>query len=272
MTVPLPQNKYQIIQQHLAMQQAAQQPMAMQGVSLQPQQYQGYLNSLMGQSQASTVIAAGAGYTNQLMLIYHPQEINYDGADWKAEEEICFDPVDGTCAVAARAERALRQVANASRVAAYIGASLCAAFKPPIENAGIRIGEIEAFRCWNVLCGKLQSVAHQTIWPDDWKIEADNLPEEDNWHGIYAYKTEQDAIAHGGMVAGKVKLWGQIIEHEEGYRAQYAKVVSIDHFLHGTSRDCLRVREPERQPIIANSGNWTGYGLCNDGSLYQVDP
>lgn len=31
-----------------------------------------------------------------------------------------------------------------------------------------------------------------------------------------------------GMAYGTVQLWGEVIEHEEGYRAEYAKVTSVD--------------------------------------------
>jgi len=49
--------------------------------------------------------------------------------------------------------------------------------------------------------------------------------------GIFAYKTE--AIALNGPVTpgycGRVALWGNIAEHERGYRAQYAYPLSLDY-------------------------------------------
>lgn len=30
------------------------------------------------------------------------------------------------------------------------------------------------------------------------------------------------------LVCGRVKMWGEVIEHEEGYRAEYAKVIALD--------------------------------------------
>ncbi len=31
------------------------------------------------------------------------------------------------------------------------------------------------------------------------------------------------------MLFGKVKIWGEIVEHEAGYRSQFGKIVSLDY-------------------------------------------
>jgi len=31
------------------------------------------------------------------------------------------------------------------------------------------------------------------------------------------------------LLFGKVKIWGEIVEHEEGYRSQFGKIVSLDY-------------------------------------------
>ena len=45
--------------------------------------------------------------------------------------------------------------------------------------------------------------------------------------GVYAHKSRQAALEHArGLdraVVGEVELWGKIVEHEHGYRAQYAR-------------------------------------------------
>ncbi len=51
--------------------------------------------------------------------------------------------------------------------------------------------------------------------------------------GVYAWKTKRAALeqmAHyeGGIV-GRVALWGEVVEHERGYRAEFGKVVSLDY-------------------------------------------
>jgi len=60
--------------------------------------------------------------------------------------------------------------------------------------------------------------------------------------GIYAVRQLEDLIDQPGVprvrelvnrqnyVVGQVALWGKIIEHERGYRAQYARPVSIGIF------------------------------------------
>jgi len=31
------------------------------------------------------------------------------------------------------------------------------------------------------------------------------------------------------LLFGKVKIWGEIVEHEAGYRSQFGKIVSLDY-------------------------------------------
>jgi len=31
------------------------------------------------------------------------------------------------------------------------------------------------------------------------------------------------------LLFGKVKIWGEVVEHEWGYRSQFAKIVSLDY-------------------------------------------
>ena len=41
--------------------------------------------------------------------------------------------------------------------------------------------------------------------------------------GEYGYN------ARGVLLFGKVKIWGEIVEHEAGYRSQFGKIISLDH-------------------------------------------
>ena len=34
---------------------------------------------------------------------------------------------------------------------------------------------------------------------------------------------------NGPLLFGKVKIWGEIAEHEAGYRSQFGKIVSLDY-------------------------------------------
>lgn len=117
----------------------------------------------------------------------------------------------------------------------------------PIPNAGIRTGEVVAYRCWILKDGLLYS-AYQSefVWPPGEVVEGDP---HDDYEGIHGFKDRlsacqyiqlfEDAHARGifshlevppdaSIVSGTVALWGTIVEHERGYRASYAAVKSID--------------------------------------------
>lgn len=66
--------------------------------------------------------------------------------------------------------------------------------------------------------------------------QAGGLPiSEHGLTGVYAFKTLAELKADvgerapGGYCYGQVKLWGRIVEHEYGYRAEYARVLSLTH-------------------------------------------
>lgn len=137
--------------------------------------------------------------------------------------------------------------------------------KPPaIPYAGIRAGELIGHRMWFVLEGhRLCSLAHRFIWEPNAVIEGDvDKPVEDypfnliapRFGGVYSYFTAAQVqielrsddgygvqfpapcvmgflmtpiIIHG-IAWGTIKCWGEVIEHEHGYRAQYAKLASLD--------------------------------------------
>jgi hypothetical protein len=31
------------------------------------------------------------------------------------------------------------------------------------------------------------------------------------------------------ILFGRVKIWGEVVEHEWGYRSQFARIISLDH-------------------------------------------
>ncbi len=33
----------------------------------------------------------------------------------------------------------------------------------------------------------------------------------------------------GTLLFGKVKIWGEVVEHQAGYRSEFAKIVSLDY-------------------------------------------
>jgi hypothetical protein len=105
----------------------------------------------------------------------------------------------------------------------------------PVEDAGIRAGEVIAWRCWRIVgTNLLASVYIDYVWLAGMPSEGD----VNDGYGVFAFKTRHDACRlmrdrfadeYGyGIVMGQVRLWGEIIEHERGYRAQYAEVETID--------------------------------------------
>jgi hypothetical protein len=55
-------------------------------------------------------------------------------------------------------------------------------------------------------------------------------------HGIYSFRhvirsTEEYSysVGHATLLFGKVKIWGEIVEHQNGYRSEFAKVLSLDY-------------------------------------------
>jgi hypothetical protein len=119
--------------------------------------------------------------------------------------------------------------------------------EPAIENAGIRAGEITALRGWRVRGSSLFSIyrrGHE--WFPGEPVAGD--PDKRD-QGVHAFKDDASLKEYvwmyqiqermeraafygdGGssvFALGAVHLWGDVVEHERGYRAQYAKVARID--------------------------------------------
>jgi hypothetical protein len=113
----------------------------------------------------------------------------------------------------------------------------------PIEDAGISAGEIIGHRAWRVHNGLLQSMAVDTVWAPNEVMEG--IP--DNGLGVHAFKTASAVLTeygcHGPVAIGTVLLWGEVIEHELGYRAEFGKVNSIDLLTKGLSQYAMRHRK-----------------------------
>lgn len=129
--------------------------------------------------------------------------------------------------------------------------------KPPLRRDAIVAGEIIGYRCWRIESGLLRSVYQTDVWLPNQVLEGRELGDWDH-RGIHAWKdssskeyhdyirsylnSEPDKFtrlmlfSHGGempetkpaMLTGTVFLWGDIVEHERGYRAEYARVRSLD--------------------------------------------
>lgn len=134
-------------------------------------------------------------------------------------------------------------------------------FATPLPSV-VTTGELIGYRGWWLINGYLYSIAHERRWEPGAVMEGD----VDNWvrdtieGGVYSHKDAEISSKHGvgfgrmldrmsatslmwmlglsrhhefirdadAFVAGTVKLWGQVVEHEHGYRAQFARIASLD--------------------------------------------
>lgn len=142
----------------------------------------------------------------------------------------------------------------------------------PPPHEGIRAGEVIGYRCWQVIDGRLCSVAVNTPWYPNGPMKASD-GDLDRGVGVFAYNSEKALMTDGtgywcsGNVStfalGTVEMWGEIVEHEKGYRAEYAAVASITELHNGTEDELnelrhtyglpfkpyLKVKQPGPKPI-----------------------
>src|SRR6185312_14878243 len=107
------------------------------------------------------------------------------------------------------------------------------------------------FRCWRVERGLLASVYQPDVWHPGKPLEGRELGDWDS-RGIHAWKDAASKHYHEyirnylnsskadsfwwpvdrsrqpAMVTGTVFLWGDVVEHERGFRAEFARVRSLD--------------------------------------------
>jgi hypothetical protein len=105
-----------------------------------------------------------------------------------------------------------------------------------LRHEGIRVGEIIAYRAWRVMepvwDDRLYSVfVRDYVWHPEFPASGDIRE-----HGIYSFRrvirSHEDychLFTNEPLVFGKVRIWGEIVEHEFGYRSEFAKIVSLDY-------------------------------------------
>lgn len=108
------------------------------------------------------------------------------------------------------------------------------AVQEQIENAGVTFGEIIAWRGWVLRVHNSSYRLCSVAAPGNWKP---GIPMHDGdalyaGGGVHAWKTKKQAATYMAdckpCVIGRVALWGEVIEHELGYRAEFAKPYSFD--------------------------------------------
>lgn len=124
-----------------------------------------------------------------------------------------------------------------------------------IEECGIRAGEIYAWRCWMIDVPNmvLRSMAVNAIWVPGETMGLGRASElvagggdklcHFYGNGVHAFKTlswaHDNYHPHPQYVFGVVALWGEVIEHQEGYRAEFGKIVSLDEIGYMQEEDKL---------------------------------
>lgn len=134
----------------------------------------------------------------------------------------------------------------------------------PIEHAGVRAGEIIAHRGWRYDDGRLLSIYAKH---HEWLPGVPSTGDVRHEYGVHAFKSvdlvksyvigtalsdvfSDDSLIYDALkmrwrqpagprpslptfIIGTVALWGEVVEHERGYRAEFAKVRSFDAVQHG---------------------------------------
>jgi hypothetical protein len=125
----------------------------------------------------------------------------------------------------------------------------------------IIIGEIIGCRCWTVKHNRLASfngyvwtIGVNKIEPEYLLDDEEDEPTEDNSVGFYSFKrldlaTKMAEYEHHHfrpIAVGSVAIWGTVVEHEKGYRSQFAKVVELNDMIgNQKSEYSWRIRAPK---------------------------
>jgi hypothetical protein len=97
----------------------------------------------------------------------------------------------------------------------------------------IRAGEIIGWRYWKICNGLLHSVFVSHLWRPgvfERAICKDSGPDNLGYHAFrdkVQAKCEASTYCWAATVVGSVTMWGEVIEHELGWRSEYAAVRSL---------------------------------------------
>lgn len=100
-----------------------------------------------------------------------------------------------------------------------------------IEEAGIRAGEIIGYRAWYLRSDDvLWSMYVGYAWQPGTQRITDERLNRYQGNGFHAFKDMdlcQKCYPGPGVVFGEVALWGEVYEHERGYRAECARITRL---------------------------------------------
>lgn len=104
-----------------------------------------------------------------------------------------------------------------------------------VPSDGIKVGEIVGWRCWvasdfQSQSPRLLSCHTKTLW-----VPGEPMKGDVKAQGVHAWNdrgfAEEYAHNYGPAVIGSVALWGDVVEHKNGYRAEFARPASFDMIL-----------------------------------------
>jgi hypothetical protein len=109
-----------------------------------------------------------------------------------------------------------------------------------LKHDGIRVGEIIAYRAWRVMRPGWRRSGddrlHSVLMKDYVWHPGEPASGDIRTHGIYSFRdvvrSRQDywySVGTEPLLFGKIKIWGEVVEHEAGYRSQFAKIISLDY-------------------------------------------
>ena len=146
----------------------------------------------------------------------------------------------------------------------------------PIKHSGIVAGEVIGWRSWRLKDdGLLYSMTNETKWEPGQPVSG----KTDEYLGVHSWCYEQSLKSYVDeswfvpLALGTIAMWGEVVEHELGYRAEYARVSAIKavihvfhlpmHRLHFLDAELAKLHArygvgyPEPRPVFDSKG-WTG--------------
>jgi hypothetical protein len=115
----------------------------------------------------------------------------------------------------------------------YARAVISAPHSPTsLKSEGMRAGEIIAWRAWHIKDDNLLSVVAEG---KTWSATEPMVGNPAAGYGVHAYKSPHGPVLdsyvtreHTNLwVIGEVAMWGDVIEHADGYRSEFARVHSF---------------------------------------------
>jgi hypothetical protein len=126
---------------------------------------------------------------------------------------------------------------------------------PPVEHAGTTFGELVGWRIWGLSHGYLTSYSADYAWLPG--HPAEGAVEDHGNGGVWAFKEAPRAFKKAldsvgsnlveGWVTGSIWMYGEVVEHQIGYRSQYATVRSIEAIIPNERRPDWRQWSEKRE-------------------------